>query len=259
VSLAGVFPLAWSLDHLGPITRTVADAAVSLAAIAGPDALDSRTRPAPLPDLLAAARSERLPVRVAVLRSSGGEPLADPEVRETLEPALDRLAQAGATLLPLDLPELTELRVLSAAIAQLEIAALHGPLAREWWSRYGDFFRLRFLGCFAYPNWAYVVAQRLATRARDRFAAKLAEHGCELLALPTAPNTAPPLGQWSPRSSWLTSPFNLLGWPAISVPAGTAANGLPVGLQLVAGPWREDLVVAAASIVERVQPGRRSA
>ncbi|MCX2726548.1 amidase [Thermomicrobium sp. 4228-Ro] len=259
VSLAGVFPLAWSLDHLGPITRTVADAAVSLAAIAGPDARDPRTRPAPLPDLLAAARAERLPVRVAVLCSSGGEPLADPEVRETLEPALDCLAQAGATLLPLDLPELAELRVLSAAIAQLEIAALHGPLAREWWSRYGDFFRLRLLGCFAYPNWASVVAQRLAARARDRFAANLAEHGCELLALPTTPNTAPRLGQWSPRSSWLTSPFNLLGWPAISVPAGIAANGLPVGIQLVAGPWREDLVVAAASIVERTQPGRRSA
>ncbi len=255
VSLVGVFPLAWSLDHLGPITRTVADAAVSLAAITGVDPRDPRTRSVPLPDLASAAQAERLLHRIAVVRSlANGEPPADPDIQRALVPALHSLAQAGATLVPLDLPELLELRVLSAAVAQMEIAALHGPLARAWWERYGEFFRLRLLGCFAYPSWAYVVAQRLAARARDRFAARLAEHGCELLALPTAPNTAPPLGQWSPRSSWLTSPFNLLGWPAISVPAGTARDGLPVGLQLVAPPWREDLVVAAASIVERAQP-----
>ncbi len=252
VSLAGVFPLAWSLDHLGPITRTVSDAAVALAAMAGSDPEDPRTRAAPLPDVVAAARTERLPLRIAVVRAFADDRLlAEPEVLATLEPALTALRAAGAELVTLTLPELEELRVLSATIAQLEIAGLHGPLARAWWRRYGDFFRLRLLGCFAYPNWSYVVAQRLATRARDRLTALLAVHRLDLLALPTAPDTAPPLGVWSPRSSWLTAPFNLLGWPAISVPAGTTGSGLPVGLQLVARPWREDLVVAAAAVVER--------
>jgi aspartyl-tRNA(Asn)/glutamyl-tRNA(Gln) amidotransferase subunit A len=252
--LAGVFPLAWSLDHVGPITRTVSDAAISLAVMAGPDPRDPRTRKVLLPELVVAAQVETLPLRIGVVQSLGeNEAVADPAVRAALQPAVHALADSGPELELVDLPELTELRILSAAIAQMEIAALHGPTARERWERYGAFFRLRLIGCFAYPGWAYPLAQRLAARARQRFVAALARHRLDLVALPTAPVTAPPLGQWSPRSSWLTAPFNLLGWPAISVPAGTASDGLPVGLQLVAHPWREDLAIAAASVVERAR------
>ncbi|MCX7623421.1 MAG: amidase, partial [Thermomicrobium sp.] len=210
VSLAGVVPLAWSLDHLGPITRTVTDAAVALSAMAGPDPRDPRTRAAPLPDLLAAANARRLDLRVGLVESFGNvEPIADDEVHACVERATETLRAAGATIERLDLPELMELRIVGAAIAQMEIAALHGPVAREWWGRYGSFFRLRLIGCFAYPGWAYLVAQRLAARLRDRFARKLSAHRVDLLALPTAPSTAPPLGEWSPKASWLTAPFNL--------------------------------------------------
>ncbi|MDW7982155.1 MAG: amidase [Thermomicrobium sp.] len=252
VSLSGVLPLAWSLDHLGPLTRTVTDAAISLAAIAGSDPADPRTRDVPLPDLQAAAAAERLHQRVGIVRSTGdSEPLADPTILRACERALSRLEPAGVQMEWIDLPVLGQLRIVSAAIAQLEAAAVHAPTARERWTHYGHFFRLRLIGCFAYPSWAYLAAQRLAGLARGQFQTAMATRGLELLALPTAPSAAPPLGHWSARASWLTAPFNLLGWPAISVPVGTTENGLPIGLQLVAGPWREDLLIAVASLVER--------
>lgn len=252
VSLFGVFPLAWSLDHLGPITRTVTDAAVSLAAIAGVDARDPRTRDHPLPDLQAAAAADRIEGRIGIVRSFGSEEaLAEPAVIHATNAAVQTLADAGAELEWIDLPELGQLRILSATISQLEAAAVHAPTVRERWSRYGDFFRLRLIGCFAYPSWAYLAAQRLARRARASLQHILDVRRLHLLALPTAPSVAPPLGQWSPRASWLTSPFNLLGWPVISVPAGQDDSGLPIGLQLVARPWREDLVITAARIVEQ--------
>jgi len=258
VSMRGVYPLAWSLDHIGPLTRTVTDAAVSLEAMAGPDEGDPRTRAVPLPDLVSATQVERLELRVGVVRSTGGDqPLAAPDAVAACERAVAALADAGADLIPLVLPELETLRIVSAAIAQLEAAALHAPTARERWTHYGEFFRLRLLGCFAYPCWSYVAAQRLAKKARARLMSLLGEHDIALLALPTTPTTAPPLGQWTARASWLTAPFNLLGWPALSVPAGLGDDGLPIGLQLVARPWREDLVIAAGALVERAARSSR--
>lgn len=252
VSLFGVFPLAWSLDHLGPITRTVTDAAVSLAAIAGVDARDPRTYDDPLPNLQAAAAVSRLEERIGVVRSFGtGEVLAEPPVIRARNAAVQTLADAGVELEWIDLPELSQLRILSAAISQLEAAAVHAPTARQGWSQFGEFLRLRLIGCFAYPSRAYLATQRLARHARASLQRVLDARRLHLLAVPTTPSVAPPLSQWSPHASWLTAPFNLLGWPALSVPAGQDDGGLPIGLQLVARPWREDLVIPAARIVEQ--------
>ncbi len=248
VSLAGVFPLAWSLDHAGPMTRTVADAAVSLAALAGPDPRDPRTRPAPLPDLVACAATERFEGRVAFVELEPG--LVSPDVAAACEVARPALTEAGATVIELAIPVLAELRVLAAALSQMEAAAVHAPLVERYWSQYGDFFRWRLLSCFAYRPGAYLMAQRRLARARHELLDLMDRHGIDLLALPTAPTVAPPLGEWNARASWLTAPFNALGWPVLSVPVGTGNDGLPVGLQLVARPWREDLVLAAGGIVE---------
>lgn len=132
----------------------------------------------------------------------------------------------------------------------MEVALVHSAHIRESWQQLGEFFRLRLLGCFADWPWSYLAAQRLLARLRTSVQNRLAERRIELLALPTAPTVAPLLGQWTPQASWLTSPFNALGWPAISLPVGSDAKGLPIGLQLVGGPWREDNVLTTAAVVE---------
>jgi aspartyl-tRNA(Asn)/glutamyl-tRNA(Gln) amidotransferase subunit A len=112
---------------------------------------------------------------------------------------------------------------------------------------YGEFARLRLLSAHAYVPGAYVRAQQARAIARQAF--EQAVEGIDLLSTPTMPGAAPPLGVPSPTR--FTAPFNLIGWPAISVPVGAAPDGMPLGLQLVGRPWGERTVLRAARVVER--------
>jgi aspartyl-tRNA(Asn)/glutamyl-tRNA(Gln) amidotransferase subunit A len=136
ISLHGVLPLAWSLDHLGPLTRSVADAALLLDALAGYDPRDSRTRqhlPAPTPlDLDAGVRG----LRIGVLGDDGsGGPLGSDAAIGAWRQALAALERAGAELVPIDLPEMEPLRLLNSAILAIEASAYHLPTLRD---RLGD-------------------------------------------------------------------------------------------------------------------------
>lgn len=250
LSLHGAVTLAWSLDHLGPLTRTVADAAVVLAALAGPDERDPRVRPAPLPDLvalLAAGAAGARGLRVGVLRSDdGGAPLGTPDVLAAWQSGLDRLAAAGARLIETTLPRLNALRAVNGAVLAAEALAYHLPTLRERPGEYGEFLRQRLYAAFAYEREAFVRAQQLRSTLRQACQA-IWQH-VDLLCLPTVPTAAPLLGV--PATTPNTGPFNLLGWPAISMPCGSDAAGLPVGLQLVGRPWNEATVLRAALALE---------
>jgi len=252
VSLYGVLPLAWSLDHLGPIARSVRDAALLLDVLAGHDRRDARTRPAPAPGLQAALHGSVEGLRVGVLRDDGsGEPLGSPEVLAAWQAGLAALERAGATLVELDLPELSRLRVLNSALIPQETVAYHLPWLRERADDYGEFMRLRLLVAFAYGPADFVRAQQLRRVLRDRCSQIFDQ--VDLLSTPTVPYGAPKLGEPS-RNIWFTAPFNALGWPAITVPVGLTAEGLPLGLQIAGRPWEEATVLRAASVVERDGP-----
>ncbi|MCM8748251.1 amidase [Thermomicrobiaceae bacterium CFH 74404] len=248
VSLHGAIPLAWSLDHLGPMTRSVADAAMLFQILAGPDPRDGRTRSVPVPDVEAALRGGVEGLRVGVLRDDGsGEPLGTPEALDAWRAGLAALERAGVTLVELDLPELSRLRVLNTALIAQEAVAFHLPWLRERLEDYGEFMRLRILSSFAYGPADFVRAQQLRHELRRRCEQVFDQ--VDLLSTPTAPYGAPELGDPA-RNSWFTAPFNALGWPAVTVPVGLTGRRLPLGLQLAGRPWDEATVLRAAAAVE---------
>lgn len=246
VSLAGAVPLAWSLDHVGPMTRTVRDAALLLEAIAGHDPDDPRTGVLPVPDTSEALSLGVRGLRIGVLGDDGEhEPLGTSEAEQTWRTGLDALAGAGATLVSVDLPVLASLRVVNGAVCAMEAAAFHRPMLRTRSKDYGEFARLRLLSAHAYAPGAFIRAQQVRAAGRREFEERC--RGFDLLSTPTMPGPAPRLGV--PASTRFTAPFNLLGWPAISVPVGRTAEGLPLGLQLVGRPWEEATVLRAAVVV----------
>ncbi len=246
VSLRGAVPLAWSLDHLGPMSRSVADAALLLEVLAGSDAGDARTRAVPVPAYRAGIEAGVKGLRIGVLDDDGEEePLGALDAYQAWRAGLRSLEAAGAFLVPVDLPVMATLRVLNGAILAMEAAEFHAPMLRERSADYGEFARLRLLTAHAYTPGAYLHAQQARAECRRRFEQRCA--GLDLLSTPTMPGVAPLLGV--PASTRFTAPFNLLGWPAVTVHAGTI-EGLPIGLQLVGRPWNEATVLRAARVVE---------
>lgn len=247
-SLAGVVPLSWSLDHLGPLTRSVADAAALLAILGGPDPRDGRTlRPAP-PLAYEDGEAEARGLRVGLVREDGsGKPPAGEEQRAAARRGAEMLAAAGAEVVELDVPELDRLRVLGTALLGMEASALHLPWLRTRLEAYGEFPRQRLLSNFAYAPGDFIRAQQARAVLRRAISERLA--GLDLLVLPIHPGPIPARGV--PANNGLAIPFNCLGWPALSLPAGRGSDGLPLAVQLVARPWQEATLLRAATVIER--------
>ena len=255
VSLTGATPLAWSLDHVGPMTRTVRDAALMLSVLAGADAADPRTRDVPVPDWTATLEAGVRGMRIGVPDRDGDpEPIASLPSFHAWNTSLMKLEAAGAMRVTVDLRGMADLRVVNGALLAMEAAAYHRPMLRARAADYGEFARLRLLAAHAYAPGAYLRAQQARAIARAGFERAL--DGVDLLSTPTMPGGAPALGV--PAPTRFTAPFNLLGWPAISVPIGLTAGALPLGLQLVGPPWAEAQVLRAARAVELSVPGLRS-
>ncbi len=248
-SLFGCTPLAWSLDHLGPLARSVEDAALLLAAIAGPDPRDGRTR-ASRPFVAAGARGGRdggvRGLRVGVPRELHSHTPPGAAASRSWARANQALEEAGATLVEVDLDDIHLLRQVAVVTLGVEAAAFHAPLLRARYDDYGQFCLGRLLGAFTFNAGDFLGAQRLRHRIRERWNAIL--QSVDLLSLPCQPGVAPPLDM--PASTDLTNPFNALGWPAISVPWGNGEGGLPLAVQLVAKPWDEVTLLRAARVLD---------
>ncbi len=248
VSLFGAVPLSWSLDHLGPMTRSVLDAALMLEVLAGYDPRDTRTRPVPAADYAAALGESVRGLRVGALRDDGSdERLTTPEQEAAWRAGLAALERAGAEIVEVDLPEFHALRTLNSAIIAMEAAAYHEPNLRERLDDYGDYMRHRILAAYAYGPSAFVRANQARAAIRRRFDALFER--VDLLSTPTMPYGAPPLDDPA-RNTWFTAPFNTLGWPAVTVPVGRTGDGLPLGMQIAGRPWDEARVLRAAAVVE---------
>ena len=249
ISLHGTITLAWSLDHLGPLTRSVTDAALMLELLAGHDPRDPRTRGVPTrayarpADLEAGVKG----LRIGVLGDDGsGRALGTADVLAAWRAGLAVLEQNGATLVEIDLPEMETIRALNGTVLVLEAAAYHQPMLRERPGDFGEFPRQRVLAAYAYGPGAFIRAQQARAAIRQRFNAIFDQ--VDLLSTPTLRYGAPALGV--PASTAFTAPFNTLGWPAITVPVGLTAERLPLGLQLAGRPWDEATVLRAARVVE---------
>jgi Asp-tRNA(Asn)/Glu-tRNA(Gln) amidotransferase A subunit family amidase len=256
ISLGGAVNLSWSVDHAGPLTRTVADAAAMLAALAGPDTRDPRTAQPALPpltnlgagfDVSSAERVQGL--RVGLLGSDGTEKLAvSDEVLGAAQRAAEALQSLGAELVPVDMPEMDALRLINGALIAMEAAAYHLRSLQTRLDEFSPFMRQRVLAAFAYGPGDFVRAQQLRRQLRQR-ANRLFER-IDLLCAPCVPTVAPALDV--PTSTNFTGPFNCLGWPALSLPGGLGENGLPLAAQFITKPWDEATLLRAAHAAESI-------
>jgi aspartyl-tRNA(Asn)/glutamyl-tRNA(Gln) amidotransferase subunit A len=253
VSSRGVIPLSPSLDHLGPITRSVADAAIVLQAIAGYDAGDVTSREVPVADYVSALKDDVRTLRVGVPREFFFDDL-DAEVAAAMEHALRGLGTLVKEVkeVRIDAPTDRALQMAESWAGHAENVAKSPELYQAETLR-----RIRAGEKVTAPD--YIVHRRDLEVARREIAKVFSE--VDVLVTPTTPMPAPSIGELKANPDALrptelnllrnTRPFNVLGLPAISIPCGFTRDRSPIGLQIAGPQWREDLVLKVAQAYER--------
>ena len=243
-----VVPLAWSLDHIGPITRSVEDAALAFEVMAG------------LPEHSTLPAEASMPPRIMKPRKFFYEML-DVEVRTAVEGALARLQQAGARLGEVDVPGIELAPGIQLITINSEASQAHGELLRTRGDRMGEDVRVRLeIGQF-YLAVDYIKAQQLRAKVRQSMISSFGM--ADVMIIPAMPVLPPKAGTTmvelegrkmhvAPALTRFTSPINFCGFPALSMPCGKSASGLPVNIQVVGRPGADATVLAAAQWCERV-------
>jgi len=259
VSRAGVLPLAWSMDHVGPMARSAADCALLLSAMAGYDPADPSTSVLPVPDYAAALGDEVKGVRIGLLRGLFAEGLA-PELRAALDAAVRQLEGLGAIVDEVTLPHAAHVAAASFAVVAPEAFAYHTRWLRTRAQDYQRDVRERlFTGAFISAV-HYLRAQQIRARVRAEVDDALAHR--DVLLAPSTPIATTPLGERETtvdgarldvRGTLLkfTRPFNFSGHPACSVPCGFTGDGFPLGMQIVGRPFDEVTVLRVADAWQR--------
>jgi aspartyl-tRNA(Asn)/glutamyl-tRNA(Gln) amidotransferase subunit A len=259
VSRAGVLPLAWSLDHVGPMCRTAADCALMLGAMAGYDPRDPTTSVLPVPDYLAALTGSVKGLRIGLLRSFFMDGASD-EQRRAVEQALATLEALGASVREVTLDKVGLAAGATTAVIGAEAYAYHEPWLKKRPEDYGPDVRERLrLGAFV-SGADYVNGQRARALIRDSVDAVLA--GLDVLLAPATPIAATAVGvneteingerqPVRPSLVRFTRPFNATGHPAASIPCGFTVDGLPIGLQIIGRPFDEATVLRVADAYQR--------
>ena len=259
VSRAGVMPLSFSLDCVGPLARTARDCARLLEVIAGPDPADATCSTQPVPKYEAGLDGNASGLRIGVPRSYYYD-LVAPEVKKPLDESLAALRSLGATVVEVDVPDVGLINTLMHVLMSVEAATVHRKWLRKRRNDYADQVRSRIEPGLFYPATRYLEALSLRASVTREFVAS-ALKDVDLLHLPTVPIPVPTIqestvGPDVPRiigtAGHCTRGINYLGLPAISVPAGFDGRGLPVGFQLVGRPFTEGMLLRAADAYQRV-------
>lgn len=286
VPYTGVFPIELTLDHTGPMARTVADVALLLEAIAGPDELDPRQKEVRTEAYTKAVAGAASGLRLAIVKEGFGWPSSEKDVDQMVEAAARKLEKAGAKISTISLPmHLDGLHIWNAiaveGAATLMVkgnsmgtnwkgyytTSLLDVYARGWQSRANDLSETTklvvMLGQYMQDNYHgryYAKAQNLARALRATYDSALQQ--ADLLVMPTLPMKATPLpGPTASREEYVaralemipnTSPFDVTGHPALTVPCGTS-GGLPVGMMLIGRHWEDGTVLRAGHAFEQLK------
>ncbi len=253
ISRYGLAPLSWSLDHCGPMTWVVEDAAYLLQAVAGYDPKDPTSIRAPVPEYAAAVREDVKGMVVGVPRHYIQECRArtDSEILTLVDKAIGELESLGARVEEVTLPALKLATIANAVIYYNEYFTAHKSEAQTVMKSGATSRRARiYLGLLTGAA-DYIQAQRIRSRVKREFAEVFRK--VDLLALPGQPGPAPTVEESGPLDTLykhlapdFLAPFNLAGLPAINIPCGFARANLPVALQLVGKPFDEPTVLRAA-------------
>ncbi|MBX3072080.1 MAG: amidase [Thermomicrobiales bacterium] len=248
LSTGGVFPLSWSLDTVGPLTRTVDDATLMYRVM---QTGEGRSKPAP----------RSAPLRVGIPRPHFFDRL-QPGVASAMALAIESLGQAGIEVIETPWAEASAARAASFIINRVETVGVHiGDLAEQW-DGYGEELRLRIESSTLVPAYAYVKAHQARGIIARSCARVFDEHELDAMITPASPGTAAPaddvrvvyddgsrehVGMAYTR---FTMPFNATGQPALSIPCGFDDLGLPVGLQIAGRPNKDEALLSAGRRIE---------
>jgi aspartyl-tRNA(Asn)/glutamyl-tRNA(Gln) amidotransferase subunit A len=244
-SLEGVFPLSWSLDHVGPIARSSGDARLLLEGMTG--ATFHRTL-------------EFKGLRFGVLQRDGAE--MQPEVIAAFDAACAALRRAGATLLEVNIPDLELADAALLNVLLPEASAIHARWLETRADDYAPFTRLQIELGFAVPAVTHVRAQQYRRHLTRQFLTVF--DGVDAILSPTAPWVAPledpvfAADDAGAAEARRTGPYNLTGLPALTLNCGFGANGLPIGVQIATRPFDDALALAIGSALEGLMPDARA-
>jgi aspartyl-tRNA(Asn)/glutamyl-tRNA(Gln) amidotransferase subunit A len=261
VSRLGVIPLATSFDTVGTLTSSVWDAAALLGVLAGYNSEDLTTAAAEVPDYTAALADLPRGFKVGVPRKYFHDSV-DSGVEEVFSRFLDKLSRAGNTVCDVELEGIEKVNDFWRTIRMSEATAFHIRWLDTTPDAYGEDVRASLEQGRKVAAIEYVNAQNLRPGLMESFSASMKD--VDAVAVPSASIAAPRIGenlvevngrQVDVRSALIgmTLPFNVVGFPAVSVPAGLA-DGLPVGVQLVAGPFEEAKLLSLANSIEKLGP-----
>ena len=268
ISRYGIMPRSWSLDTVGPLTRTVADCAKLMKIIAGADANDTTCSTEKVPDYEKALTGRIRGLKIGVPLNHYYEEATD-DVRRCMTASLEALESLGARVVELEVPDPQRLFDLSNAVTQAESAAIHGRWMRERPQDYSLTMLARTEPGFHLPATVYLQA----LNARPRLSAEFIEAvfgKVDVLHAPVMPMPVPTIAETTPRQAGDVQPMirrltrnnrpaNFLGIPSLSVPAGFSANGLPVAFQLMGRPFSESLLFQIGDAYQRVTDWHRRA
>jgi aspartyl-tRNA(Asn)/glutamyl-tRNA(Gln) amidotransferase subunit A len=260
VSRAGAMPLSWSLDHLGPMARTVADVALMLGAMAGHDPADATSSRSAVLDYAGALGHGVGGLRVGLPENYYFDGVS-PEVTAAVRTAAQMIGSLGAVVLELRVPDPQPLADVANLITRCESSAIHARVVRERPHELGPVARARLEPGFHVSALDYLQAGRVRARLTREFVREVFDQ-VDVLLTPVIPEAAPALDEAKmggvdevvgrmARFARLTRPFNGLGLPALSVPCGFAGSGLPLGLQVVGRPFGETTVLRVGHAYEQ--------
>ena len=253
VSRRGVAPVCWSMDSVGPISRSVEDCAITFQAVAGHDPEDPYSWNTPVPNYHQELEGGIRGLRVGVLREKVAEGDLPTEILNAVNSAIAQLGELGAEVSEISIPLVENAGAVSKCITDMDGASVHHQLLRTRAQDYDHNTRVRLLTAILTPAQAYYKSQKLRTLIRQ--AVLDAFEGVDVIVLPTSPAPAPKIPEAAGITSRedaqsrisgvrnFTGAFNLAGVPALSIPCGFTSENLPISLQIVGRPMADAAVM----------------
>ena len=257
VSRRGLRPGMWSMDTIGPLSRTVEDCAITLYAIAGVDPKDAYTWDTPVPDYRAALNGDLTGKRIGVVKELLYADVVEPEVREAVSQAANELAVLGAQVEEVSIPLTVHANTISS-ILRIEAPTNYRELIRNRLQEIGHDNRISYLTWSLTPALAYYKALKLRSLLRQQVLTAL--NSSDVLLMPTMGTAAPKIEpdpvidskQNSNRNrAGLTTSFSLASAPALSICCGFTSENLPIGLQIGGKPFEEQTILNVAYAYEQ--------
>ena len=256
VSRAGVYPLSWSLDHTGPLARTVTDAALMLQGCAGYDPLDPASAKVPVPDFTAKLGQDVTGMRIGLLRSLY-EDNCDPKLLGPYNAAVQKFADLGAQVVDLPSISLTQMQAIEWPGLFADCATIHVNNVRHAGDKYNPHAKLFVAYGLLVSGAQYLMGAQARAQVRDDLIGAL-ETEVDVLMLPTSGFQINTIQDSSPgpsivaRSFSVYTPiFNFTGLPALQVPCGFDTDGLPVGFQIAGLPFDEATICQVGHAYEQ--------